>query len=133
MKRQMIIATLVALAAILGGCQKTAQGIGADTERNAENVSESVAEGMDRAGEAGQDVSAATGLTPRIKAAITADRQLNEATNSINVESTAETVVLVGYVTSEELKRRAQEVAEKEIKDAGSTQQVVNRLEVRKS
>lgn len=121
-----------ALALVLGigaiGCQKTAEGVsqdaqnaGAKIEQTAEKTGEAVSQGAQNAG-------AALGMTPKVKNAITADAGLNDPKNLIDVDSTDETVHLKGHVTSNELKKKAGEIAAKTVKDANGKQTVSNEL-----
>lgn len=123
-----------ALALVLGigaiGCQNTAEGVsqdaqtaGAKIEQTAEKTGEAISQGAENAG-------AALGMTPKVKNAITADTELNDSKNLINVDSTDETVHLKGHVTSNELKRKAGEIAQKVIKDSNAKQTVSNELVV---
>jgi len=123
-----------ALALVLGfgaiGCQKTAEGVsqdaqtaGAKIEQTAEKTGEAISKGAENAG-------AALGMTPKVKNAITADSALNDVNNRIDVDSTDDVVHLKGHVTSNELKRKAGEIAAKTIKDSNAKQTVSNELVV---
>jgi osmotically-inducible protein OsmY len=118
------------LAFGLAGCQNE-KGADTNLENQAEKASESARDAMEPIGEAAQDVGAATMLTPRLKAAITADKELNDDRNKINVESTGETVTLEGYVYSEALRRKAEQVVREEMQKADARQELVNKLEVK--
>jgi len=105
-----------ALALLLGlgavGCQNTGEGMKQDAQQAGQAVSEGAREVAKDTREAAGDIGAATTLTPDIKSALTADAQLNDPSNLINVDSTDEVVRLKGHVTSNELKRKAGEIAQ---------------------
>jgi len=134
-----------ALALLLGlgavGCQNTGEGI----QKDAANVGQEVSQAAEKTGEAvsqaGREVSkdvkeatgdigAATTLTPDIKNAITADAQLNDPSNLINVDSTDEVVHLKGHVTSNELKKKAGEIAQRVLNERKATNKLSNELVV---
>lgn len=123
----------ITLLAVLGvaGCQNTADGMKKDAEINSENASEHTQNIQSGAKEAGEDMGAATILTPKIKTAITADKRLNDSKNLIDVDSTAERVTLSGHVTSAELKKLASEIANKVMAENAARQTLDNRLEVK--
>jgi len=104
------LALLLGLGAI--GCQNTAEGVKEDSQQVGQKVSEATQEVGRDVKEATGDIGAATTLTPDIKSAITADTQLNDPKNLINVDSTDEVVHLKGHVTSNELKKKAGEIAQ---------------------
>jgi len=87
-------------------------------------------EASEKAGEMGRDLEAAAKLTPTIKSAIMADPSLNDPGNSINVESSEETVKLIGHVKTAEMKKIAISIAERAIKEANGKQTVTDELTV---
>lgn len=121
-----------ALALVVGfgaiGCQNTAEGV----KEDAANTGQAIEQTAEKTGAAVQegtaDASAAVSLTPKVKNAILADDALNDVANRIDVDSTEEAVVLKGNVVSNDLKRKAGEIAEKVIKDSGASQKVMNEL-----
>lgn len=121
-----------ALALVVGfgaiGCQNTSEGV----QQDAQNAGQAVEQTAERTGaavqEGAQDAGAALTLTPKVKNAITADPQLNEDENLVDVDSTDQVVHLKGHVTSNELKRKAGEIAERVIKESGASQKVSNEL-----
>ena len=133
------IFAILALSVI--GCQATAEGVKDDTRNNSINASSKLKEGLDSganmaknaaddAKNAGQELSAATQLTPRIKNAINADPQLNMDGNLIDVDSTKETVTLTGHVVSKDLISKAVRIATEELVKAKADQKLVNQLTV---
>lgn len=129
MKNIILIAGVSAFL-FVAGCQNTADGVQKDTERNSENAAAEAQRMSKEAGEMGKDLSSAASLTPKITLAFTADKDLNDPKNSLNVDSTDEKVVIKGHVTSERLKMRAQEVAEKVLKENNAHQWLENKLTV---
>jgi|GEM_PF-1246764 len=132
---------LVAMMLVGAGCENSAKGLEKDTEQNAQGVSKATDKAIDgatgaasNAGEgvsdAAANVGAATILTPRLKNAVTADAQLNERRNLINIDSTDETVTIRGHVMNQELKAHAEDVVKKEMKQAEAKQRVINELEI---
>lgn len=139
---------LCGLAALFGGaaltgCSNTADGVSKD----AENAGTAVKEGADRVAsatekatedavnagkKAGENVTGAVQVTPDVKAALLADSELNNTANKIDVDTADKVVHLKGHVMSNELKKKAGEIAEKTIKDAGGTDTVMNELVVEK-
>jgi osmotically-inducible protein OsmY len=125
------------------GCSNTTEGAKKDIEQGSENASERMKEGMDSASnmakeagnsakELGADVEAATVLTTRVKTAITADKELNDSKNMIDVDSNKETVTLKGHVATNELKAKAEKVAKEEMAKVKATQTLKNDLLVQK-
>lgn len=123
------------------GCSNTAEGAKEDTAQNTAKVQdagEKAASAVDKAADsaaanvkdAAKDTSAALSLTPKVKEAITADAELNDTRNLINVDSKDNVVHLKGHVISEALKSKAGQIAEKTLKDANATDTVSNELEV---
>lgn len=130
------------LIAVLSGCPNTADGMSKDTK----NAGEASAQAAEKLGEKtsqmasgassdvkemGKNVTAALEVTPRVKTALTADVDLNDAKNQIDVDSKDGIVHLKGHVTTSALKKKAGEIAAKEIKDAGGTDKVMNQLLVK--
>ena len=116
----------------LAGCSNTAEGVKKDSEENGQKTSEQAQNMGKGASDAGKGMAAATMLTPKIKLAITANKELNASTNLINVNSTGDKVTLEGHVTSEELKTLAGDIAQKAMKDSDASQTLTNSLEVKK-
>ena len=79
----------------------------------------------------GQDVAGALQVTPLVKTAITADTELNDAKNSIDVDSKDGMVYLKGHVTSSALKAKATKIAQERIKENNGTDKVMNQLLVK--
>ena len=102
-----------------------------DTEAKAEDASKKAREAMQGVGKVVDTATAATVLTPRLKSAITANKELNDRRNLINVDSNDTTVTLDGWVHAGILKTKAEEIVKAEMSKAGAKQMVVNNLEVR--
>lgn len=138
---------------VAAGCQKTAEGLKDDTATNVaetkkagEEAGQKAAQSVENANEktaamandasktmaaAGQDVAGALKMTPLIKTALTADVDLNDSKNKIDVDSMDGVVHLKGYVTTNTLKQRATEIAKKTIKEHNGTDTVMNQLLVK--
>lgn len=114
-----LILALLACAAL--GCQSTAEGAKEDTESNMENAAGSANRAMDSLDHAG--------LTLKVKTAITADADLNDSRNRIDVDAADGVLTLTGHVHSNELKSRAERIAKEELGTEG-TVKVENKLEV---
>lgn len=101
------------------------------TEAKAEDASMKAREAMRGVGKAVDTATAATVLTPRLKSAITADKELNDPRNLINVDSNDTAVTLDGHVSSGLLRTKAEEIVKAEMSKAGANQRVINNLEVK--
>lgn len=127
------IALILGVAMVFAGCASE-QAAENEMEETGGQMSETTEEAGESTSEGVGDMTAAATLTPEVKSAIIADDMLNDDANEINVDSEENTVYLRGHVASQELKDRAEEVAEKRIaddKDHGEGVEVVNELEVR--
>jgi len=135
------------------GCQKTAEGAKEDTATNvtaaketadkaavetkaaADKAAMATKEVADRAAsateKAAKNADEAVSLTPKVKMAIINDKELNNTGNLINVESGNSMVELKGYVLTKQMKARAENIARKVIKEAGSNEMVVDSLKVK--
>jgi predicted small secreted protein len=114
--------------------EKGAKEAAIATQAAAQNVASDAKAATDRvvsaADKAGKNASDAVTLTPKVKLAITNDPGLNNTANLINVDSGNDQVQLKGHVISKQLKMRAENIARKAVKDAGSNDKVVNNLTV---
>lgn len=126
MKFNVILIAAIMVGVI--GCGNTADGVKKDVEAGGENASKTMENASDSSREATAGMKAATMLTPKIKLAITADVSLNDSKNTINVNSTEDTVTLEGHVTSAALKELAAEIAKKVMTENGATQKIENLL-----
>ncbi len=117
--------------AFLAGCGNTAEGVKKDAEVNGEKSAQKTQAMADGMSETGKNISAATMLTPKIKLAITGDKSLNDAANMINVDSTAEKVVLDGHVVTQAMKDLAGDLADKVMKENNAVQKLENNLVVK--
>lgn len=126
---------------LLVGCANTTEGAKKDIEIDSEIASNKLKEGMNSASETannmresaketGADLSAAAALTPRLKTAITADKELNDSRNMIDVDSDKVAVTLEGQVYSTAMKNRAEDVVKKEMANIGAKQVLRNNLKV---
>ncbi|MCW3098137.1 MAG: hypothetical protein JWL77_3755 [Chthonomonadaceae bacterium] len=80
--------------------------------------------------ETGKTVTAATEVTPKVKLAIVADKDLNDTHNLINVNTTDGVVHLVGHVANNDMKKKAGMIATNTLKDMNATDKVSNELTV---
>ena len=81
--------------------------------------------------DAGKTATAVTEVTPKVKLAIVADKELNDTRNLINVNTKDGVVHLVGHVASDHLKNKAGALAGKTLKDMNATDTVSNELTVK--
>ena len=156
MKKLFALTGLVALfGAALTGCGNTANGVEKDAtnagqavEKGVQKTGEAVEKGVQKTGEAvekgaatvadatkdvAKDASGAMVVTPMVKSAILKDTDLgNLDKNSIDVDSADGMVHLKGHVASNELKKKATQIAEATLKENKSTDKVVNELTVEK-
>jgi osmotically-inducible protein OsmY len=119
------IAAVVLALGCASGCKEKP-----DVEQEAEKASSKANEALDTVGEAVDSAAAATTLTPRLKTAITADPDLNDPKNHINIDSNDERVTIDGHVETAALKARAEKIVREEMRKANATQTVVNNLHV---
>lgn len=80
--------------------------------------------------DAGKNITAATEVTPKVKLAIQADKELNDSKNTINVDSKDGVVHLKGSVANNAMKKKAGLVAEKALKELNATDKLSNELTV---
>jgi len=125
----------------LFGCQNTVEGLKEDTNKNGpvvENAAQKAVDATKRAAQTAvektKDATANSGealnLTPKVKSAIVANSKLNDPKNVINVDTKDGIVYLKGHVTTNDEKRLAGDIAAKTVKEAGSTDKVMNQLNV---
>ncbi|MGC4042499.1 MAG: BON domain-containing protein [Armatimonas sp.] len=160
MRKVLALSALLAIGAtMLAGCPKTqeaaqqAANAGADAASSAGKAAAGAAQGAansaadagkaagaaaDNAGAAAMNgmANAAKGVTgaldtAKIKGAIVADAALNDPANEINVDVTDKAVFLKGHVKNNDLKKKAGEIATKQVKEAGSSLEVKNTLLVK--
>ena len=148
MKKRTTLWLMSGLATLLtgvgSGCQNTADGAAKDTKiaaeataQAAQKVSQKAAETIEKtdakgtAKHLGKNVTAALEVTPRVKAALLADKELSGAGNHLDVDSKDGIVHLKGHVVSNALKKRAGEIAKKTVRDSGGTDEVRNHLLVK--
>ncbi len=123
---------LLLLASIaMCGCGSDNKSAGKDSESFGQKVAEQTQNASSDAVETSKDLQAAAMLTPKIKLAISADKQLNDSKNLINVDSTEEKVTLEGHVTSIALKEIAGTIATKILKESEAKQSLDNKLEIK--
>ncbi len=154
MKLQLALSiALLTMAFGAVGCKNTAEGAQQDaikntevvqdagekaataTKKSADEAAAATQRTTDRAisatGKMGKNVGDALGLTPQVKLAITDDKELNNTSNLIDVESSNDTVTLKGYVLSEAMKQRAGRIAQKAIGASGSKNVLINELKIK--
>lgn len=113
---------------------KAATNAGAAVDKAAMNTKDAADKAatatVDATKDAAKNTSAALALTPKVKLAITNDAMLNNIKNTINVDSADNVVHLKGTVISNDMKKRAGEVAKKALTDANATDKLSNELTV---
>ncbi len=80
--------------------------------------------------DAGKTVTAVTEVTPKVKLAILADKELIDSRNRININTTDGVVHVTGHVATEAMKKKAGMIAQKSLKDLNATDKVSNELTV---
>lgn len=100
------------------------------TANVAENAGQAVAGAASNAANAAANAGSATLVTSQVKLAITANKELNEDGNVINVDTKDGKIVLRGHVKTEALKKTAQTIAEKVKKDRNFSETIDNQLTV---
>lgn len=113
----------------VGGAAKAA---GQAVENTAEHAGEAVGGAVKGAQQGVTDAAQSVALTPKIKNALVADKQIDASTIDVDTSGEANTVILKGTVRSAAEKSRAATVAQKALKDAKSTFKLRNDLTVAK-
>lgn len=121
-------ATAEAGREVAEGAEKAAEATAEGAKEAGRYASEAVGGAAKEVADAGQSMT----LTPTVKNALVADKQINASTIDVDTSGEADTVVIKGTVPSEAAKKRATEVATKALKDAGSNFKVKNELTVSK-
>lgn len=130
------------LLGVVSGCPNTADGMARDgkvaaaasseaAEKMGEKTAQAARDSNQSAGKMGRNVVAALEMTPRVKTALTADPDLNDAKNHIDVDSQDGVVHLKGSVSTSAQRTKAGAIAAKAIKDGGGTDKVSNELTVK--
>lgn len=122
--------------AVEGAAEATGEAVAGAAEATGEAVAktgEYAAEAVGGAAKEVQDAGQSMTLTPTVKNALIADKQINASTIDVDTSGEKDTVVIKGTVASEAAKKRATVVAMKALKDAGSSFKVKNELMVGKS
>ncbi len=122
-------------ASDVGDATKKAAVATADATKDAANATvdgtKKVAVAMaDATKDAGKNATGALEVTPKVKLAIVADKDLNDTHNKINVNTKDGVVHLVGTVANGSMKKKATAVATKALKDLNATDTVSNELTV---
>ncbi len=112
------------------GCDNTAKGVKEDSEELSQKAAEGAGQAKESASQTSADVLAATELTPRIKAAIVSNPALNDPANQIDVDADDNAVYLRGHVSSDKLRRSAEELARQVLKESSAKQTLHNDLKV---
>jgi hypothetical protein len=121
--------------------ERTAERAGQATERTAENAGQAVEGAAENAGEAvggavkgvakeTQDAAQAATLTPKVKNALVVDKTIDASTMDVDTDAENDTVIIKGTARSQAEKKRATEVAQRFLKQQGSTFKVRNDLTV---
>jgi len=113
----------------VGGAAKAA---GDAVETGVENAGEAVGGAVKGAQQGVTDAAQSAALTPKIKNALVADKQIDASTIDVDTSGEANTVILKGTVRSAAEKTRAATVAQKALTDAKSTFKLRNDLTVAK-
>lgn len=114
--------------ATVEGAQKAGEAV----EAGAEHVGEAVGGAVKGAAKETQDAAQSMALTPKVKNALIANKQIDASTIDVDTSGENDTVVLKGTVRSESEKKLAEQVAKKALADAKSTFKVRNDLAVGK-
>ena len=131
MKKMLMLASgLFVLGTGVIGCSNTAEGVKEDTSNAGQKVAQATDKAVDATKDAAKNTGEALGVTPKIKLAITSDTMLNDTRNLIDVDSKDGVVHLKGHVINNDAKKRATEVAQKAMTDAGITDKLSNELTV---
>lgn len=80
--------------------------------------------------DAAKDATAAMVVTPKVSSALKADSTVSAAGNVINVDSKDNIVHLKGTVQTNDIKKRAGDIAQKVLTENHSTDQLSNELKV---
>lgn len=125
--------------------KQAAVDVAAATKDAADATGKAAKDAADATGKAAKDAADATGkaakdagktatgaleVTPKVKLAILADKDLNDTHNLINVNTKDGVVHLEGHVASESRKKKAGMIATKTLKDMNATDTVSNELTV---
>jgi hypothetical protein len=146
MNKKMMFAFVPVVAIALWGCPSTpaveAPAVPPVVENVASAVKDTTAAGAsavkDGAGAMGtavKDGASAVGgavegaaLTTAVKAAIIADKSLNDPKNAINVDVTDKGLFLKGTVSNNDLKKKAGDIAQSKITEGKSPLKLMNQL-----
>ncbi len=109
-----------------------AQNAGEAVAGAAQNAGEAVGGAVQGAQQEATDAAQSAALTPKIKNALVADKQINARTIDVDTSGEANTVILKGSVRSTAEKTRAATVAQKALTDAKSSFKLRNDLKVSK-
>ena len=149
-KSGLVLLLSIPVMGILSGCPNTEKGVAEDASNAgqavsvaAEKTGEAASKAAQKTGQAaaevandatkatknaGQNVAGALQVTPLVKTAITADTELNDPKNKIDVDTKDGVVYLKGHVANNALKAKATKVAEDRIKENHGTDKVMNQL-----
>jgi len=121
----------------IAGCQNTAEGAAQDTKNNttavgnaADKAADQTKMAADKAADATKNAGDAMTMTPKVKSAIVADASLNDPKNVIDVDTKDGVIYLKGHVATNDLKKKAGDIATKTVTEAGSKDTVMNQLTV---
>ena len=105
---------------------------GKAVEKGAENASEAVGGAVKNAGEAVGGAAAVTTLTPKIKNALIASKQIDASTLNVDTDASKKMVILKGTLPTAEKKALATTIAQKALVDNKSDYTVQNNITVAK-
>ena len=112
------------------GCSHTEEGVKQDADNMKPAIQQASENVEDATKHAAKNADAALLVTPKVKDAIIADKELNDPRNVINVNSADNVVHLKGHVASKQLKQHATDVASKALSQMNATDKLSNELTV---
>jgi hypothetical protein len=121
--------------------EKSAQGTaeavdkaGAKMQAGAEKAATATKEGAQQIGEAvggaAKQVGKPLQMTPKVKGALVADKQIDASTLNVDTNTNAKTVTIMGTQTTTAKKALVTQVAEKAVKDTDPSFKVINKVTV---
>jgi osmotically-inducible protein OsmY len=96
----------------------------------AENVGEAVGGAVENAGEAVKGAAAVTTLTPKVKSALIASKQIDGSTLDVDTDDEKKTVIIKGTLPTQAKKDLATQIGKKALADAKSDYKLQNDVTV---
>jgi osmotically-inducible protein OsmY len=109
-----------------------AENAGEAVKGAAENAGEAVKGAAENAGEAVGGAAAVTTLTPKVKNALIASKQIDASTLNVDTDAAKKVVIIKGKLPTEEKKKLATTIATKVLTDSKSDYKVQNDITVGK-